>query len=59
MKYLRHEKREGWKREIAIYEGNCRKHGKFENYLQGFEQRLECPICQKDRLERHDNAKPK
>ena len=51
-KYLRMEKRAGWNKEMAIYEITCPKHGKQENYLQGFDKVLECPICQKERMKR-------
>lgn len=51
-KYLRMEKREGWLRELPIFEFMCPKHGKQENYMQGREKVLECPICQKERMTR-------
>jgi hypothetical protein len=51
-KYLRMEKRPGWSKELPIYEITCPKHGKQENYQQGYHKVLECQICQKERMKR-------
>lgn len=48
-KLVGYEQREGWKRPLPVYRGKCSKHGYFTNYLQGHDERLECPKCQKER----------
>jgi hypothetical protein len=43
--FLRDEMREGWKAPLSIYLVKCAKHGYFEDYQHGFDQRFDCPIC--------------
>jgi len=43
--FLRMEKREGWTNPLPIYLVRCPKHGLFETYPQGFDDKLRCPSC--------------
>ena len=46
--YLGHYKRDGWKGELPFYLFECPIHGLVYNYPQGYNQRLECPICREE-----------
>jgi hypothetical protein len=45
------DQHEGWSAELAFYEWKCDQHGFVQNYEQGHELILECPDCQKIRLD--------
>lgn len=49
--YREHRKYPGWKDFIDFYKIKCPKHGTQYNYPQGYKQRLECPVCQKNKAE--------
>ena len=40
----------GWSGRLPWYIFRCPTHGVVANYPQGFNQRLECPRCQEERL---------
>lgn len=37
--------KDGWKEPMMFYQFECSIHGKVINYLLGYDERLECPIC--------------
>jgi hypothetical protein len=45
------DQRDGWSGELPFYEWKCKIHGLVQNYEQGFYYILECPFCQKIRLD--------
>jgi len=49
--YIGHRTRPGWKGSLPFYAFRCPVHGLVENYPSGYEQRLECPRCLKERCE--------
>ena len=42
------EIREGWREPVMIYRFKCLTHGYVENYLKGYNSRLECPECARE-----------
>jgi len=50
--YTGHKTRDGWRGSLPFYRFECPVHGLVENYPSGYEQRLECPECLKERRER-------
>ncbi len=38
--------RPGWRGSLPFYVFRCPKHGLVMNYEQGYERRLDCPLCQ-------------
>ena len=38
----------GWNGELMYYAFRCPVHGIVEDYPHGFDQRLRCPLCQKN-----------
>ena len=43
--YYGEEKKEEWKEPIPFYIFKCPTHGYVKNYVKGYEERLECPLC--------------
>jgi len=50
------DQRINWSGELPFYEWKCNIHGLVQNYEQGHDLFLECPDCQKIRL---DEGHPK
>ena len=50
--YLRQEKRTGWKGYLPIYLVVCRKHGYYEDYPHGYNQRFNCPKCLEEKVKK-------
>jgi hypothetical protein len=50
--YVGKETRPGWKGSLPFYATRCRYHGVVKNYPQGFDGDLECPKCQRERVQR-------
>ena len=42
--------RPGWSGSLPVYAFRCPKHGLVTNYEQGYDRRLDCPICQRELL---------
>lgn len=49
--YIGDMTRKGWSGSLPFYAFRCPTHGLVTNYPQGYEQRLDCPICQHVLLE--------
>lgn len=43
--FLRYEVRDDWIRPLPIYAANCDRHGVYEDYPHGWNEKLECPLC--------------
>ncbi len=43
--YIGHRKRPGWRGQLPMYAFRCPRHGVVVNYPQGYDERLECPLC--------------
>ena len=41
--------REGWRGSLPFYAFMCPKHGEVFNYPQGYNGRLDCPVCLRER----------
>jgi len=50
--YTGHRSRDGWRGELPHYQFECPIHGMVENYPSGYNQRLECPLCLAEAMER-------
>ena len=42
-------KREGWRGPLPLYAFMCPKHGEVTSYPQGYDERLNCPVCLRER----------
>jgi hypothetical protein len=49
--YMGHRTRVGWKGSLPFYAFKCEKHSVVENYPQGFDGYLDCPVCDLARYE--------
>lgn len=47
--YLYEDEKDGWKQPIPIFLIECPVHGLIESYPQGFDNRLSCPLCVKEK----------
>jgi hypothetical protein len=47
--YVGERSRDGWRGPLPHYVFECPVHGLVESYPHGYEQRLECPRCVKER----------
>jgi len=48
--YIGHRKKPGWKEPLPFYKFRCPKHGIVEDYPHGYNERLDCPLCQIQRI---------
>ena len=46
--YVGDRVKEEWKEPIPHYAFKCPKHGIVVDYLHGYRQRLDCPICKEE-----------
>jgi len=47
--YVGERSKEGWRGSLPHYVFNCPVHGLVENYPHGYDERLECPICSREK----------
>ena len=52
--YHGEEKKEGWKEALPFYIFKCPIHGYVKNYVKGYNERLECPICLEEKKQEMD-----
>lgn len=50
--YIGHRKQPGWKDALPFYIFRCPKHGLVEDYTHGYNDRLDCPECLKERAKK-------
>jgi len=53
--FIGYRKLPGWKAPNPFYIFRCHKHGLVEDYPHGYNDRLDCPECFKERVK---NIKP-
>ena len=53
--YVGDKKEDGWEKPLPYFAFKCPKHGIVYDYPHGHKQRLECPLCRKERNEESRN----
>jgi len=47
--FIGHRIRSGWKRSLPFFAFTCLVHGLVEDYPHGYTDRLDCPMCQREK----------